>query len=134
MVEKKLGNFRKGLTSSGKVMLAGKNAEQNEQVIKQVSEDEVVLHTKAPGSPFVNIKNEDQKISLKDLKEAAVFCAKYSQVWKKSKMKKDVEVHVFKGKDIFKIKGMKLGTFGVKKLKKIIVKKEELLDKKKEEN
>jgi len=104
-------------------MLAGKNAEQNEEIIKQIEKDEIVLHTKAAGSPFVNIKGKAIK---KDIHEAAIFCAKYSQAWKKAKTKKDVEVHYFKGKDIFKEKGMKTGTFGVKKLKKIIIKKEEI--------
>ena len=122
--KKKLGNFRRTLTSSGKGMLAGKNAEQNEQVIKQVKEDELVLHTKKPGSPFVNIKGEASK---EDIKEAAIFCVKYSQAWKKAKTKPNkTEVHVFLGKNIFKEKSMKTGTFGVKKLKKIIVKKEEI--------
>ena len=124
MVKKELGNFRKALTSSGKVMLAGKNAEQNEQIIKQVELGEFVLHTKKPGSPFVNIKGKANK---EDIKEAALFCAKYSQAWKKAKVKPEkVEIHVFLGKDIFKNKLMKTGTFGVKKLKKIILKKEDI--------
>jgi len=37
-----------------------------------------------------------------------------------------VEVHYFSGKDVYKLKGMKTGTFGVKRIKKIIVKKKEL--------
>jgi len=115
--------FRQGHTLSGKMMLAGKNAEQNEKIIGQVHENEIVLHTKVAGSPFVNIKG---KASKDDIKDGAVFCARYSQAWKKAKIKRDVEVHYFKGKDIFKEKDMKLGTFGVKKFKKIIVKKEEL--------
>ena len=127
MANKKLGNLRKALTSSEKIMIAGKNAEQNEQVIKQVEEEEIVLHTKEPGSPFVNIKGEASK---EDIHEAALFCAKYSQAWKKAKTKPSkVEVHYFLGKDIFKEKGMKTGTFGVRKLKKILIKKEELLEK-----
>ncbi|MEM2933175.1 MAG: NFACT RNA binding domain-containing protein [Candidatus Pacearchaeota archaeon] len=117
----KATNFRKALTSSGKLMLGGKNAEQNEEIVKQAAKDEVVLHTKAAGSPFVNIKG---KASRRDIKEAAIFCAAYSRDWKKNK--KDVEVHYFKGKDIFKTKDMALGTFGVKKVKKIIVNKEEI--------
>ena len=86
----------------------------------------MILHTSAPGSPFVNIKSEGDKISKKDIKEAAVFCAVYSQAWKKAKTKKDIEVHCFLGKDIFKIKGMKTGTFGVKKHKIIKVEKEDI--------
>jgi len=125
--ENKPGNFRKALTSSGKVMLAGKNAEQNEKLIRQVLDNEVVLHTKQAGSPFVNIKDNGEIVSLEEIKEAAVFCVEYSQAWKKAKKKPDkVEVHVFLGKNIYKEKGMKTGTFGVRKLKKVIVKKEEI--------
>lgn len=126
--KKKAGNFRKYTNSSGIIVLAGKNAEQNEGIIGQTGMNEYVLHTKAPGSAFVNIKADSESVSGKDVKEAAIFCAKYSQAWKKPSInaKKDVEVHVFLGKDIFKIKDMKLGTFGVKKVKTIIAKKEEI--------
>lgn len=115
--------FRTGFTSSNRVMLAGKNAEQNEMLVRQAGENEILLHTKAAGSPFVNVKGE-KKPSEKELKEAAGFCAKYSRDWKKNH--KDVEVHVFLKKDVFKEKIMPQGTFGVKKFKKIIVKKKVL--------
>jgi predicted ribosome quality control (RQC) complex YloA/Tae2 family protein len=118
--------FRKTYTSSGKLLVAGKNASQNEQLVKQVASEELVLHTKAPGSPFVNIKCQASEISKQDMKEAAIFCSRFSQAWKKAKTKKDIEVHYFKGKDVYKIKNMKLGTFGVKKLKKIIAKKDDI--------
>ena len=121
--------FREFKTSSKKKVLGGKSAENNESLIAQVKDSEIVIHTKAPGSPFVNIKpgrGENKKISKKDIYEAAVFCSKYSQAWKKPKVKKNVLVHVFKGKDVFKEKGMKTGTFGVKKHKKIIVKKKDI--------
>ena len=82
-------NFRKLETKSGKLMLAGKNAEQNEEMIKQAGKNELVLHTATPGSPFVNIKLKE-KYGKEDVREAAVFCAAYSQAWKKSKIKKDI--------------------------------------------
>lgn len=124
MAEAKKINFRQAFTSSGNVMLAGKNAEQNEELVKQIQDDEIVLHTKEPGSPFVNIKG---KASKGDIQEAAIFCAKYSQAWKKAKTKPGkVEVHVFKGRDIYKNKSMKTGTFGVKKLKKMIMLKKDI--------
>lgn len=116
-----MADFRELITLSGKKVLAGKSAESNESLISQAGKEETVLHTKAPGSPFVNIKG---KASREDIKEAAVFCARYSKDWKQNK--RDVEVHIFKGKDIFKIKGMKTGTFGVKKFKSVKVKKEEI--------
>lgn len=120
-------NFRQNILASGKQIVAGKNAEQNEKIIAQAGKNEFVLHTALPGSPFVNIKADIKETTKEDLKEAAIFCAKHSQAWKKPKVKKDIDVHVFIGKDIFKEKDMKLGTFGVKKVKNILVKKEEIL-------
>lgn len=117
--------FRKFKTSSGKLVLAGKDAEQNEQLISQVGKEEIVLHTSKPGSPFVNIKlKEEEKVTKKDIKEASVFCARYSHDWRNNKQ--NVAVHLFKGKDIYKNKEMKLGTFGVKKFKEIVIKKKEI--------
>ena len=121
-MEKKI-KFREFETSFGKKVLAGKDADSNEELIKQVEKNEDVSHTAKPGSPFVNIKG---KSNIQDRKEAAIFCASKSQDWRDNK--KDVEVHWFKGKDVYKIKGMKLGTFGVKKFKVIKVKKGEIID------
>ena len=115
-------NFRIFFTSSDKKVLAGKSAKNNEELIAQVEPTEIVLHTNKPGSPFVNIK---EKATKKDIKESAVFCAKYSQDWRDNK--NDVIVHVFRGADIHKDKKMKTGTFGVKKFETIKVKKEDIL-------
>ena len=115
-------NFRNFETSSGKLVLAGKSAENNEELIAQISPEEDVFHTAKPGSPFVNLKSKNS--SSKDIKESAIFCAAKSQDWRDNKS--NVEVHWFKGKDILKRKEMKLGTFEVKKFKKIKIKKEEI--------
>jgi predicted ribosome quality control (RQC) complex YloA/Tae2 family protein len=120
-------NFRKSITSSGKILLAGKDSKGNEELVKQTKDNEYVLHTSKPGSPFVNIKSSFKEVTKQDIKEAAIFCAKYSQAYKKAKTKRDIEVHYFLAKDIFKNILMKQGTFGVKKIKKIIVKKEDLI-------
>jgi predicted ribosome quality control (RQC) complex YloA/Tae2 family protein len=113
--------FREMTTSSGKLILAGKNAKNNEELIAQVEPKEDVFHTAKPGSPFVNIK---KRSNAKDRKEAAIFCARHSQDWRDNK--KDVIVHHFKGKDIHKNKLMKTGTFGIRKKKIIKVKKEDI--------
>ena len=116
-------NFRKFCTASGKDIVCGKNAEQNELVVAQANSEEFVLHTKAPGSPFCNIKG---KASKEDVKETAIICAAFSKDWKNNKS--NVEVHIFKGKNIFKDATMKEGTFGVKRAKSIIIKKEKILE------
>jgi len=116
--------FREFYTSSNKLVLCGKNAEQNEDLIKNhISPEETVLHTKAPGSPFCVIKSN--KPTAKDIKETAIICAAYSKDWKKNQ--NDVEVHIFKASDISKQKGMKVGTFSVKNAKGLIVKKQAII-------
>ena len=115
-------NFRRFVTKSGTIILAGRNAENNEELIKQTGKNEEVFHTSTPGSPFINIKGKPKK---GDITTAAIFCAKYSRDWKKNK--RNVEVHRFKGRYIYKEKGMKTGTFGVKKFKRIKVKRRDIL-------
>ncbi len=88
--------FREFKTSSGKLVLAGKNEKNNEELVAQAESDELVFHTEKPGSPFVNIKDESP--SSDDIKEAAIFCASKSQDWRDNK--KDVKVNCFKEKYI----------------------------------
>jgi len=114
-------NFRKIITENGTLILAGKNDETNEQLVAQAGKDEYVFHTAMAGSPFVNIKG---RASDEDIREAILLCAKYSRAWKKSH--KDVEVHQFKGEDLYKKSGMKAGTFGLKDFKVIKVRKEDI--------
>jgi len=115
-------NFRKFISNAGTEILAGKSASNNEELVSQIEKSEIVLHTDRPGSPFVNIKG---KAKWGDVKFAALICARYSQDWRDNK--NDILVHKFKGSDIYKRKGMKLGTFGVSKMKNIKVKKGDIL-------
>lgn len=117
-------NFRKHVTESGTLIIAGKNAEQNEELLKKhVDKDDLVFHTASPGSPFCVVKGNADK---KEIYEASLFCARHSQEYKKAKQKHDINVHMFIGKDIYKGKQMKTGTFGVKKFKIIKAKKEDI--------
>lgn len=118
-------NFRKFYTTSEKEVLAGKSAGNNEELVAQVNENEYVFHTKKPGSPFCNIKSDKKNVSMRDIREAATFCASRSQDWRDNK--KNVTVHYFLGNQIYKLKSMKTGTFGVKNMKEIVIKKEDIL-------
>lgn len=115
--------FREMITDRGTMLFAGKSAQSNEELVAQIRGNEEVFHTDAKGSPFVNIKGRAKK---GDIKDAAIFCAAFSKDFKKNKS--DVVVHRFKGKHIYKSALMKTGTFGVKKFKKIKVKKNEIED------
>jgi predicted ribosome quality control (RQC) complex YloA/Tae2 family protein len=115
--------FREFETSSGKKILAGKNAEQNEELVKQfIGKDNKIFHTSKPGSPFCVI--EKIKCSKKDEKEAAIFCASKSQDWRDNQS--DVEVNFFRGENVYKNQKMKTGMFGVKKFGTITITKKEI--------
>ncbi len=115
--------FREFLTSSGKKVLAGKNAEQNEELVKQfIGKDNRIFHTSASGSPFCVI--EKIKHGKKDEEETAIFCASKSQDWRDHKG--DVEVNFFRGEDVYKDKGMKTGAFGVKRYRTIIATRKDI--------
>ena len=115
-------NFREYITGSELRVLGGKNAESNDELVNRAGSKDVMLHTDAPGSPFVNVGENPSK---KDLKEAAVFCAKYSQEWRNTKM--DVVVNKFLRSDMNKENIMKAGTWGVRKQEKIKVKAVDIL-------
>jgi 8-oxo-dGTP pyrophosphatase MutT (NUDIX family) len=114
-------NFRKRITKNGVLLLAGKDENTNDELVKQAGKDEFLFHTEMAGSPFVNVKG---RANEEDLREAALFCAKHSRAWKNSM--KDVEVHKFKGADTYKSRGMKAGTFGVRNFEKVKLKKEDI--------
>lgn len=122
---KDYGNFRWFFTSEGKLVIGGKNEEQNEIVMKKFLKPEyLVAHTSKPGSPFMIIQTENP--SKQDIKETAIICACFSKQWKSGNKK--IEIDVFKGSQIFKKIGMKTGTFSViSERKKFSVKPELVL-------
>jgi hypothetical protein len=104
--------YRWFFTSSGKVVIGGKSAEQNEDVVKNhIQQHDIVMHTAEAGSPFAIIKTEGSKICGDDLHEAAIFTASFSRAWRKGK--KQAETHIFKPEQIMKEKNQKQGTFAV---------------------
>ena len=115
-------NFRKFVLGSGREIVGGRDAENNDELVKLAGRNDVMLHTSAPGSPFVNVGADPSK---NDLKEAGVFCAKYSQDWRGGK--KDVVVNKFFRRDMNKSVKMKGGTWAVLKQEKIKVKAVDIL-------
>jgi len=117
--------LRKIKLKTGAEILLGRDAENNDELMKQFKgKENIILHTVAPGSPFCVIEklNPDKK----EIKEAAVICASKSQDWRDNK--KDVRVHVFDGKSAKKTLFAKKGTWKItKKPKTIVVKKSEIL-------
>jgi hypothetical protein len=108
-------HYRWFFTSKDVLVVGGKSDEQNELVLKLFSQPTFTLvHTSAPGSPFMILQSE--KPSVKDIYEAAIYCACFSQEWKRGEKK--ISVDVFSGRDVYKEKQMKKGTFGVRGEKK----------------
>jgi len=117
--------YRWFFTSGGTLVVGGKSAEQNEEIISRIMKikNYTVFHTASPGSPFCVIKNPTEK----EIKEVAIFTACFSQDWKRAK--KEVEVHIFSSEQIVKKKGMKIGTFGIRgEIKKLKAKLGLVLD------
>lgn len=120
-------NYRWFYTSEGKLVVGGKNDEQNEFVLRNfLKPNYVVMHTSKPGSGFMVI--QDEAPSKKDLEECAVFCGCFSKQWKNLKnTNSKIDVDIFKGSDVYKDKSMKTGTFGVRGKKKTVKIKPELV-------
>ena len=91
-MEKDYKKYRWFFTSSDNLVIGGKSAEQNEEIMKTHSESRekyVVMHTSSPGSPFTLIREP----SKQDLIEMAIFTACFSQQWKKGS--KEAELDIF---------------------------------------
>ena len=101
-------------TYSGKLVVGGKSAEQNDELLKtfkKTSKDYYVMHTSHPGSPFCIIVSEMNKVTRQDIEESAIFTGCFSRAWKESK--KETDIHIFKLNQLSKEKIMKTGTWHV---------------------
>jgi len=116
-------NFKELKTASGTKFFLGRDEKTNDQLMEKFEgKENTILHTVLPGSPFCVL---DLEYSKEDLKEASLICASKSQDWRDHK--KSVKLHLFSGKDIYKAKKMKTGTWGIRgKAKRIRIKKKEI--------
>ncbi len=116
MIEfKDFKKYRWFKSSSGKLVIGGKNASQNDELlkrIKSINNNFMVMHTSSPGSPFSVILTGVKKINKSDLEECAIFTACFSKAWKSGAKK--VGVDIFKASQLYKTEEMKAGTWGVK--------------------
>jgi hypothetical protein len=106
-MKKDYEKYRWFFTSLGKLVIGGKNAEQNEEIMTHSKANQIIFHTSSPGSPFCIIENPTKE----ELEEVAIFTACFSQQWKQNK--KNAEMHIFQGNQVKKTKDMKIGTFGI---------------------
>jgi predicted ribosome quality control (RQC) complex YloA/Tae2 family protein len=116
--------FREFELSEGTKIFLGKNAENNDELVKEFKgKENIILHTVASGSGFCVIDKLNP--TSKEIKEAGIICASKSQDWRDNKS--DVKMHVFTGKDVKKPFLAKAGMWRIKgKFEEIIIKKKEI--------
>ncbi|WP_255168249.1 ribosome rescue protein RqcH [Natrononativus amylolyticus] len=95
------GRFRWFHTSDGFLVIGGRNADQNEELVKKYLErGDRVLHTQAHGGPVTVLKatdpseasSSDIEIPETSIEEAAQFAVSYASVWKDGRYAGDVYV------------------------------------------
>ncbi len=104
--------YRWFVTSNNSLVIGGKNAEQNEELVKRFMKSHpkyIVMHTKSPGSPFSIILSDNP--TEKELEETLIFTASFSRAWREGK--KSEVIDIFLMEQIIKKHNMKPGTFGV---------------------
>ena len=75
--------FRWFITSSGFLVIGGRDATTNEIVIKKhTDKNDLVFHTDMAGSPFFIIKSENKKIDQTSIEETADATVSFSRAWK----------------------------------------------------
>lgn len=75
--------FRWFHSSEGFLVLGGKDAMQNEILVKKHMEPhDLVFHADIVGAPFVVVKTEGRTPSEQTIKEASEFAAAFSRAWK----------------------------------------------------
>lgn len=104
--------FRWFVTSDGILVVAGKDAKQNEELItKRVQHGDLVYHADIPGAAFVILKSSEKGITEISMKEAAEFAAAHSKAW--SEGLGSVDVFAVKPEQLSKEPGLPKGAFTV---------------------
>ncbi|WP_227374196.1 ribosome rescue protein RqcH [Haladaptatus halobius] len=89
--------FRWFRTSDGFLVLGGRNADQNEELVKKyMDRNDLFFHSQAHGGPITVLKTSDPSEPSKDVdvpeqskREAAQFAVSYSSVWKDGRFSGD---------------------------------------------
>ncbi|MDO8624822.1 MAG: NFACT RNA binding domain-containing protein, partial [Candidatus Diapherotrites archaeon] len=83
--------FRWFFSSDGFLVLGGRDAKSNEQLVKKfLDRDDLFVHADVFGAAHCVIKADKKPIPLSTKKEAAVFAAVFSRSWEAGSGKADV--------------------------------------------
>jgi len=75
--------FRWFISSDGFLVIGGRDAESNENIVKKYMEKrDIFFHAHVSGSPAVVVKTEGKEVPETTLAEAAQFTVSYSVIWK----------------------------------------------------
>ncbi len=76
--------FRWFVTTDGFLVVAGRDATQNEVLFKKhLEKDDIVLHADIHGAPLTVVKSGGREITPLAVREASEFAAAYSSAWKR---------------------------------------------------
>jgi len=74
--------YRWFITSEGILVIAGRDAKTNEEVVKKhLGDKDLYMHADIHGAPSVVIKSEGKEIGEKSIEEAAQFAVSMSKAW-----------------------------------------------------
>ncbi|MEM7825463.1 MAG: ribosome rescue protein RqcH [Candidatus Aenigmatarchaeota archaeon] len=106
--------FRWFLSSDGLLVIGGKDAKTNEEIVKKYArKQDLIFHADIHGASFVLIRNEKkQEIPMETIMEAAEFAATHSKAWLLGLG--CIDVFYIKPEQIVKQGGLPLGSFKVK--------------------
>jgi hypothetical protein len=115
--------YRWFFSSNNILVIAGKNARNNETIVKRYARpQDLVLHVDIHGSPFAVIRN-DQKLDVlppETIYEAAELAASYSSAW--AQKLANVNVYYIRPEQVVKEGGLPLGSFMIRGERKWIEK------------
>jgi predicted ribosome quality control (RQC) complex YloA/Tae2 family protein len=78
-------------TSDGFLVIGGKDAKQNEEIVKkQMEQSDLYFHADVFGAPHCILKTTDNSAPEQSLQEAAIFAAVFSRAWQSSSPLADV--------------------------------------------
>ncbi len=105
--------FKWFLSSDGILVIAGRNAVQNENIMaKHADSTDIVFHADIKGAAFTVIKAEGKEVPNETVKEASEFSAANSKAWAKGLGK--VSVFCLPREKYAKEAGMPKGTFSAR--------------------
>ncbi|MEM1638878.1 MAG: ribosome rescue protein RqcH [Desulfurococcaceae archaeon] len=75
--------FRWSITRGGFLVIAGKDASQNEILVKRyLKEEDIFIHADIHGAPATVLLKQGREPSIGDVEDASVLAACYSRAWK----------------------------------------------------